>query len=66
MTLPNDTLVCDSARLASWQNNPLYDYNKELVAPDINLMEYISRWFARLMRTIFGSQFAEKYSDVFF
>lgn len=66
MTLPNDTLVCDTARLAHWQNNPAYDYNKELTTPDSNLMDWFGYMFRKLMGNIFGNEFADKYSDIFF
>jgi hypothetical protein len=66
MSLPNDTLVCDTTRLAYWQNNPAYDYNRELVAPDYNLIDWFGHLLNKLLRNIFGNEFAEKYSDVFF
>lgn len=59
-----DTLVCDSVRLALWQNDPAYDYNRELMAPDVNLMELFFSWFQRLMRLIFGNKIAEQYSEI--
>lgn len=66
MILPNDTLACDSTRLASWQNNPDFDYNRELVMPEVSLMDWISSWFERMMRVIFGNEFAEEYSNIIF
>ncbi len=64
MMLPNDTLVCDSARLARWQTDPGYDYNRELVAPEINVYEWLGEWFERLMRAIFGNHIATEYSEI--
>lgn len=59
---PTDTLVCDTAQIAAWQSDPLYDYNRELIAPEINIMEWFSEQFGELMRKVFGSRFAEEYS----
>ena len=64
MMLPNDTLVCDSARLARWQTDPGYDYNRELVAPEINVYQWLGEWFERFMRAIFGNRIANEYSEI--
>ena len=37
LTSPTDTLVCDTTQLARWQSDPAYNYNRELIAPEINL-----------------------------
>ena len=62
LTSPADTLVCDTAQIALWQSDPAYNYNRELITPEMNIFEWISRQFGELMRKIFGSRFAEEYS----
>lgn len=59
-----DTLVCDTARLAYWRTNPLYDYNRELVAPEINVFRWLSMQLGKLLSKLFGTKFAEQYSGV--
>ena len=64
LTSPTDTLVCDAAQLARWQSDPAYNYNRELIAPEINLFEWINRQFGEFLREIFGSRFADEYSEL--
>lgn len=64
ITSPADTLVCDTAQVAVWQSDSAYDYNRELIAPDINIFEWLNRWFGEVLRKIFGSRFAEDYSEI--
>ena len=64
LTSPADTLVCDTAKIALWQSDPAYDYNRELITPELNLFEWISRQFGEFLRKIFGSRFAEEYSGI--
>ena len=45
LTSPADTLVCDTVQIAKWQSNPAYDYNRELITPEINVFEWLSRRF---------------------
>ena len=42
LTSPADTLVCDTVQIAKWQSNPAYDYNRELITPEINVFEWLS------------------------
>ena len=42
---PADTLVCDTAQVAAWQSDPAFAYSRELIAPEINVLEWFSRWF---------------------
>ncbi len=63
MTIPADTLVCDSAAIATWQANPDYDYNRELVITDFDLWEWITRWVGRLLAKMLGSDFADQYTE---
>ena len=64
ITSPSDTLVCDTAQVAVWQSDAAYDYNRELIAPEINIFEWFNRWFGEVMQKIFGSNFAEEYSEL--
>lgn len=57
-----DTLVCDTTQVAVWQADAAYDYNRELITPEINIFEWLNRLFGELLRKIFGSRFAEEYS----
>lgn len=59
---PTDTLVCDTAQIALWQSDAAYDYNRELITPQINIFEWLSRQFGEILRKLFGSRFAEEYS----
>ena len=64
LTSPTDTLVCDTAQLVRWQSDPAYNYNRELIAPEINLFEWINKQFGEFLREIFGSRFADEYSEL--
>lgn len=59
-----DTLVCDTVRVAFWQSNPAYDYNRELITPEIDVFGWLSMQLSKLLRAIFGSRFAEEYSGI--
>ena len=52
LTSPADTLVCDTAQIALWQSDPAYNYNRELITPEMNVFEWISRQFGELLRKI--------------
>ena len=64
LTSPADTLVCDTVQIAKWQSEAAYDYNRELITPEINIFEWFRRQFGELLRKIFGSRFAEEYSEL--
>lgn len=64
ITSPTDTLVCDTAQIAAWQSDPAYDYNRELIAPEINIFGWLFKQFGEFLRKIFGSRFAEEYSGI--
>lgn len=64
ITSPADTLVCDTTQIAVWQSDSLYDYNRELITPEINLMEWLGKQFGEFLRKIFGSRFADEYSGL--
>lgn len=61
---PADTLVCDTVKIAIWQSDSAYDYNRELITPELNVFDWIGRQFDHLLRKIFGSHFAEQYSEL--
>lgn len=64
MILQSDTLLADSTRLAYWQSNPLYDYNRELQMPDWDLFLWLRMQLAKLLSKIFGSRFADQYTGI--
>lgn len=59
-----DTLVCDTARVAWWQSQPAYDYNRELITPEVDVFGWLSQQVAKLLRAVFGSEFAEEYTGL--
>ena len=61
---PADTLVCDTAQVAAWQSDPAFAYSRELIAPEINVLEWFSRWFGKLLDKIFGNTLVVEYSEV--
>lgn len=63
MILQSDTLSCNAERLVYWQDNPVYDYNRELLAPEVDLYGWISMQLMKLLAKIFGSGFAENYTE---
>lgn len=66
ITSPTDTLVCDTAQITAWQSNPAYNYNRELITPEVNIFEWLNRQFGEFLRKIFGSRFSEQYSELIF
>ena len=62
--VPADTLVCDTAQIAVWQSDPAFAYSRELIAPEINVLEWFSRWFGKLLDKIFGNTLVAEYSDL--
>lgn len=61
-----DTLVCDTAQLSVWHSVPAYDYQRELVAPDMNMMEWLGRQLEKLLNKVFGSHISIDYPEVTF
>lgn len=64
MTAQTDTLVCDTVRIAWWQSQPAYDYNRELITPEIDIFRWLNMQLTKLLSKIFGSQFAEEYTGL--
>lgn len=63
MIQQSDTLVCDTLRVVHWQATPGYDYNRELLVPDVNLLELLRRWIDKLLRILFGNHFTDEYGE---
>lgn len=61
---PIDTLVYDTAAIAGWQAQSAYDYNRELVTPEIDLIGWFNIWLGKLLQKIFGNRFAEEYTEL--
>ena len=59
MKFQADTIIYDANKIAEYQNNSQYDYNSQLDLPDYSLLQMLSRWFNRLLNTIFGGKFEE-------
>lgn len=64
MTAPVDTLVYDTATVAIWQSSSEYDYNRELQTPEVDLIGWLNLWLGKLLQKIFGSKFAEQYTEI--
>lgn len=64
MTAHADTLVCDTLRVAYWQSQPAYDYNRELVTPELDVWGWLSAKLGKLLSAVFGSRFAEEYTGL--
>ena len=58
-TLPIDTLLCDTTKIAVWQSAPSYAYNKELMSQDINIYQWLMGKFQKLLSHLFGPHTAE-------
>ncbi|MCR5241292.1 MAG: DUF4129 domain-containing protein [Prevotella sp.] len=41
MNYPVDTLVCDTARIAAWQQDAAFDYNRELIEPQQSIWQWL-------------------------
>lgn len=62
-TLTADTLTFDTARISAWQVDVATDYNRELMTPDVSLMKIIGRYVSEFLSWLFGSRFAETYTE---
>jgi hypothetical protein len=60
MTIPADTIIYDSAKIAEYQADKRFDYNSQLGVPEFNLMEIIMRWLSRMLSRFFDSGTAEE------
>lgn len=64
MTLLADTLVCDTTKIAAWQADSAYQYNRELLSPEVNLMGLVQIWLGKVLQFLFGNRFAEEYTGI--
>ena len=54
-----DTILYDAKKIAGYQADSRFDYNSQLDLPDYSWFDFISRWFNRLLNTIFNGAFEE-------
>ena len=55
MLAPTDTLTVDTSMIASWRSDTAYDYNRELMQSDFNLMDWLLEQIGRFLDTLIGS-----------
>lgn len=53
--MASDTLCVDSARIAVWQEDGRYDYDREIVGGNENLLEWIASVVSRWLNKTFGT-----------
>ena len=64
MSLPVDTLVCDTARIAAWQQDSAFDYNRELIEPEQSILQWLFEVIIGfLTRIIDGRAMSRGYSS---
>lgn len=63
-TSATDTLAYNIDLVNTWQADPSYYYNRELLTPDINIMEWLSRQIGKLLQELFGSRVMSEYGEV--
>ena len=61
LTSPADTLVCDTAQIALWQSDPAYNYNRELITPEMNVFEWLNTF-----KGTPGPIVADKFTDLMY
>jgi len=55
MAIPVDTLVCDTARIAAWQQTDAFDYNREMIEPQQNILEWLFQLIMGFLNEMFTS-----------
>lgn len=55
MKVSVDTLVCDTARIAAWQQDTAYDYNRELIEPQESILEWLFSVLVGFLREMIGA-----------
>lgn len=65
ITFPVDTLACDTVRIAAFQSNPAYNYERDLLNPDINFLEWIVKWVMSWLDKLLNHPFVQEYSWLF-
>ena len=63
-TSATDTLAYNIDLVNTWQADPSYYYNRELLTPDINIMEWLSRQIGKLLQELFGSRVMSEYGEI--
>ena len=59
MILQADTILYDAKKIAEYQADSRFDYNSQLDLPEYSWFDFISRWFNRLLNSIFSGAFEE-------
>lgn len=54
-----DTIIYDAQKIANYQADSRFDYNSQLDLPDYTWFDVVSRWFNRLVNSIFSGRFEE-------
>jgi hypothetical protein len=62
MMLRTDTLIYDTQKIADYQADSRFDYNSQLNMTDYSWFEMVSRWFNRLINSIFSGRVEEQYT----
>ncbi len=57
------SLSYDIEKVVNYQNNSKFDYNSQLIQQDHSLWTIFMEWIGKLLSKIFGSQFAENYTQ---
>ena len=52
MLAPTDTLTVDTSMIASWRSDTAYDYNRELMQSDFNLMDWLLEQIGRFFDSV--------------
>lgn len=61
--MQTDTLTYNAQQIAAWQESGDYDYNRELVGTQMNLMEWVMRQIGEFLDNLFsGVSYDLKYS----
>ncbi|MDR0742967.1 MAG: DUF4129 domain-containing protein [Tannerella sp.] len=62
MTFRADTLLYDTQKIADYQADSRFDYSSQLNMPEYTWFDMVSRWFNRLLNSIFSGRMEEKYT----
>jgi hypothetical protein len=54
-----DTILYDTQKIANYQSDSNFDYLAQIDMPDYSWFELVSRWFNRLINSIFSGKFGE-------
>ena len=57
-----DTILYDVKKIAAYQSDKRFDYNAQVDMPEYSWFEIVSKWFNRLINSIFSGSFEEKYT----